>query len=329
MNSDLGLNEFESESNGYIPEEFENIFENQFHNFPFENTSSNSNEEEIRIIKNTSIYDENNFIEQIEQIFNKMNADECSNNLIDNIIEKNNSDKNFENNFNFRKQTIELEENEEKKLYFKTKKQKKRGRKTKTNNSKRKIHTKIDDDNILTKIQVHFLTFLINVSNDLIRQYFNVKKINKYFKQINYDDKKNITTEHIAELKSCTIKDILLMKISKKYRKCEEDNNKQVYNFICEEANKNEELSWINYFFNMNYLEFFKNYYFTDEKKDYFSFQDKKINLSEKTELFYDLLEKNENNPEIKKCLKKISERYSKREKQYYPKIFLIDEKKN
>ena len=32
-------------------------------------------------------------------------------------------------------------------------------------------------DNVLTKIQVHFLTYLINVSNDIIEPYFQAKKM--------------------------------------------------------------------------------------------------------------------------------------------------------
>ena len=49
------------------------------------------------------------------------------------------------------------------------------------------------------------------------------------------------------------------MKISPKYKKYGEDYNKEVYNFIYEETNKDKNLDWINNFFDMKYLEISKN----------------------------------------------------------------------
>ena len=113
-----------------------------------------------------------------------------SNNLIDNKIEKNNSNKELEGNFPFIRDTKELKESKESKINkFHTKIYKKRGR-TKLINSKRKTHSKDDRDNILTKIQNHFLTFLINASNDVIKLCFHAKKNNKRFRQIDYNIKK-------------------------------------------------------------------------------------------------------------------------------------------
>ena len=104
----------------------------------------------------------------------------------------NNVDRAFDNVFPFNRPTIELQENEESKIVlFKTKKLKKRGRKKPPNNiynsnkPKRKIHCKTDDDNVLIKLQVHFLTFVINITNDIIDPYFQSKKYDIYFRQIN------------------------------------------------------------------------------------------------------------------------------------------------
>ena len=224
----------------------------------------------------------------------------------------------FDDIFPFINPTIKLQENEDsKQVLFKTKMFKKRGRKkslndiNNSNKPKRKIHCKTDDDNVLIKIQVHFLTFVINVTNDIIEPYFQAKKNNIYFKQINYDDKKNITIEHIKKLKSCSIKDILQMKISPKCCKYGEDYNKNNYDNLIKKINKNESLNWLNYFFNMKYSELFEIY-----KKSNFIIQGKKINLSKKTKSFYDLLEKNKNDQEIQECLKEISERYLNRVRQ-------------
>ena len=224
----------------------------------------------------------------------------------------------FDDIFPFINPTIKLQENEDsKQVLFKTKMFKKRGRKkslndiNNSNKPERKIHCKTDDDNVLIKIQVHFLTFVINVTNDIIEPYFQAKKNNIYFKQINYDDKKNITIGHIKKLKSCSIKDILQMKISPKCCKYGEDYNKNNYDNLIKKINKNESLNWLNYFFNMKYSELFEIY-----KKSNFIIQGKKINLSKKTKSFYDLLEKNKNDQEIQECLKEISERYLNRVRQ-------------
>lgn len=254
----------------------------------------------------------------------KMSTAELSVNII-------NMDKAFNDIFPFIKPILPLEENDNKPIFFKTKKVLKRGRKKSVNvdiNShkpKRKIHCKTDDDNVLIKIQVHFLTFLINITNDVIEPYFQAKKKNIYFRQINYDYKKNITIDHISELKSCAIKDILQKEISPKCRNYGKDYNKNNYDYILEQINKDKELNWINNFFNMNYLELFEKYYYTYNKKNYFYFQDKKINFSKKTKTFYNLLEKNKNDQEIQECFKKISERYLNRPKQQQSqKIFSI-----
>ena len=243
----------------------------------------------------------------------------------------NNVDKAFGDVFPFIKPTIELQENEESKIVlFKTKKHKKRGRKKSPNNiynsnkPKRKIHCKTDDDNVLIKIQVHYLTFVINITNDIINPYFQSKKNDIYFRQINYEDKKNITISHISRLKDCSIKDILQKEITPKCRKYDKDYNKNIYKFILEQIDKDKSLNWINNFFNMNYLELFEKYYYTYDKKSNFIIQDKKINFSRKTKTFYDLLEKNRNDQEIQECLTKISERYLNRVKQQSQKIFSI-----
>ena len=253
-------------------------------------------------------------------IINKMSSTgESSNGKDYNLIQKI-----IDDNFQLKCQNIESKENDKLKSHiFQTIPPKKRGR-TKKIDVIRKIHGKTDDDNVLTKLQTHFLKFLINVCNDIIGPYLKEEKNNKYFRQINYKIKKNITADHINALKSCKIKDIFKMEISKKYREYDKDNNKQVYDFICDKANKNEKLRWIINFFEMNYLDFFENYYYTDKRRNYFSFQNNKINFSEKTKSFYNLLEKNRNNPEIQECLIRISKRYLKRIKQPSQKIFLI-----
>ena len=279
-----GLCEVDSESCDFIPG-----------NLPLEEVYKNLDE-------NSSLAD------IISTIFGRRDTHDDSI-YFDNI---NNVDRAFDNVFPFNNPTIELQENEESKIVlFKTKKLKKRGRKKSPNNiynsnkPKRKIHCKTDDDNVLIKLQVHFLTFVINITNDIIDQ--------------------NITKPHISRLRDCSIKDILQMKITPKCRKYGEDYNKDNYKFILEQIGKDKSLNWINNFFNMNYLDLFEKYYYTFDKKSNFIIQDQKINFSRKSKTFYDLLEKNSDDQEIQKCLIKISESYLDRVKQQSQKIFLIE----
>ena len=65
---------------------------------------------------------------------------------------------------------------------FKTKLGKnKRGKKSERIN--KKVHGAFDRDNILSKIQIHFLNFVIYFLNDCIHKFFKNKRIN--FKKFN------------------------------------------------------------------------------------------------------------------------------------------------
>ena len=161
-----GLDKIINESNESIPEEINIPFENQI-----ENNSYFLNDD----ISPRQIYFN-------DHTFNKFSTPAFSNNTLDNIIEKCESDEVSEGNYPFLKKSIELEENAESKInIFQTKKYKIRGR-IKTNNTNRKNHGKTADDNVLTKIQDHFFKFLIDVSNNIIEPYFQAKKNNECFK---------------------------------------------------------------------------------------------------------------------------------------------------
>ena len=289
-----GLDKFISSSNELNNSKLEEIiitFENKFE----KNSYFFNNDiplEKLYFIESTSI--------------NSNTRDFSNTNSLDNKIEEIKSDKASEKNFSFKNKIIELEENEESKInLFLTKKYKKKGR-IKLNDINRKTHSKMDDDNVLTKIQVDFLKFLIDITNDVIKPYFG-----KYFMPINYSIRKNIKIDHISKLKTSSIKDILQMDISPKYQKYGENFNKKVYDFICQKVNADENLSWIRDFFNI-----------------YFFIGDKKIKFSE-AKPFYYLLEKNKSNSLYQERLIKISERCFIDLKKPCPEIFSIDKSKN
>ena len=243
-----------------------------------------------------------------------------STNIINQIVENNNNiDRVCNNIFYAPKATIELEENEDKNqnpkcVTLNLKKYTKRGRKKEEGKPIRKKHSSMDDDNVLTKIQVHFFTYLINITNDIIKSGFGK---NDDFQQIKYDDKKNIKLDNIKKLKNSKIKDILQMKISSKCRKYDENYNKNNYIKILETISNDTSLNWITDFFHMNYLDLFEKYYNNDN-----SFFGKEINISKETKSFNDLLKKNDD--KMKECLDVISKRYLQDIKPPSPHIFNI-----
>ena len=169
-----------------------------------------------------------------------------------------------------------------KKRLFKIEKNKKRGRKSR---KKKKFHLKSDFDNVLTKIQIHFLNFLINVSNDVLKA--TLTKNNLHFKHINYNFKKQITYEHIKYLKTVPIKVLLEKDISSKYRKYSKDFNSKILQQVIPSS------KWLEEFFNMKYLSLFRIYYNNCKPLKQINFNGKNINLSLNTKSFFNLLKKN------------------------------------
>ena len=78
---------------------------------------------------------------------------------------------------------------------------KKRGRKrTKSKKPNQRMHSAKDDDNILRKIQVHYLSFITNFTNDILRVFIINNNV-PFFKNIDYKLKKTVKHKYIEELK--------------------------------------------------------------------------------------------------------------------------------
>ena len=153
-------------------------------------------------------------------------------------------------------------------------------------------------DNLQTKIQVHFLTFIINISNDAVLAELGDKNIS--FKDISYKIKKEVNYQNCTKLKNSTIKDILENDISEKYKQFKRDFNVNTLNKVYNSSD------WLNKFFNMKYLEMFEIYYSKGKPLKEFIFEGKKITLSKTTKTFYDLLNK-KGNVEIQNKLKETA----------------------
>ena len=181
------------------------------------------------------------------------------------------------------------EDSSQKIINFKTFLKKKRGKKPKENNQKltKKPHGSDDFDNIQRKIQVHFISFLISFSNDLLKHFFG-NKTKYHFKDVKYDLKRVVNHKYVENIKQCKYSDIMQMKISPKNKLFNEDNNKIIFSRITQLS---EELK---NFFDKKYLYIFQKYYLglkLDQKE--LDFEGKKIMLSPKTKGLCHLLEKN------------------------------------
>lgn len=173
--------------------------------------------------------------------------------------------------------------------YFETNKKKERGRQRKEETKTKKIisHDKYSFDNLLTKIQAHFLTFVIDLSNEALKTEFG-SNTPYNFKYITYGIKKKINFDYLDKIKNTSIKDILQMKISTKFKTFDEDINKQTLKKIKGQSN------WLDEFFNMKYMEAFKYYYNNREAPlEKVEFKAKIIDLSNsKIKSIYNLLKK-------------------------------------
>ena len=165
----------------------------------------------------------------------------------------------------------------------KIEKKTKRGKQS-TTKSKKGIHDNTKLDNLIRKIQVHFLTFLVSFCSDAFKKEF--KFSNESFKNINYGNKTTVNFDYIFRLKNLCVKDLLKMKISKKFKR---------YNgFYNEELLERIEYSsqWLSKLFEMNYLKLFSYYYNEGRPLDKIVFENEEIILSKETKSFYYLLEK-------------------------------------
>ena len=149
----------------------------------------------------------------------------------------------------------------------------------------KKSDTTLDFNNLLTKIQVHYITFIINLANDALITEFG-KNCKYSFKQIAI--KRKISNEYFNTFKSTKIENILQMKISDKYAYIPENCNIITFKEVCKSP-------WLINFFKMKYLDLFNIYYNNEQCISKITFENKDIFFSKKTKTFYDLLKSKKN----------------------------------
>ena len=151
------------------------------------------------------------------------------------------------------------------------------GRKRKNPKKKgEKLHDKYSFDNILVKVNTHFLNFLIIFINEVLRNC----NIDKKFYNINYQDKKSIAKKNFHIIKNETIANLLILKNDRKYK--DYYHNKQLYFKISENSNN----KIFNNILTKRYIDIFKSIYFNNKKN--LIYEGMKLNLSQTFDHFFE-----------------------------------------
>jgi len=182
----------------------------------------------------------------------------------------------------------------------------------------KKEHTKVSQDNIITKVQTHYISFIISLANDIILNSIGKNK-DLIFKDIDYNIKKKAKSEYIEILKDLCVKDILKKPVSSKFRSTDINSNKEIYDKIIKINNNLTEV--IIEYFNLNYLVLFEKYINKCKPLNKINIKGKNIYFSEKTKSFYYLLKKNKTiKKEIIECTTRIY--FNDKNQNEYNKLF-------
>ena len=237
-------------------------------NSPEQKYESELNSSEHKSIRDSNISIKNNFDNNIEQ----NNLTKSINNILEN-------EEGFSGDINIFLKETQITNSSP------NKNNRKRGREKSLNSNKKFIHNSLFPDNLLAKIQIHFFSFLIDISNDALFTELG-HDINYSFKEINYYLKRKINYDYFINLFNYNIRNILQMDISSKYRNFNRNHNAETVNQVCRLS------PWLDKFFNTSYLTMFKYYYNRKMPLNGISFEGKYIKFSYKTKTFYDLLVK-------------------------------------
>lgn len=128
-------------------------------------------------------------------------------------------------------------------------------------NEKKRKRRKYQRDNILIKIQCHYMTFIIKFVNNVL-DFLDVDK-NDRFKDIQHSFKKDIKKDQFNSLKTAKLHEIITQAISKKNKnnniKPDEHYNINLY----KKLSKNEIIKNL---LNENYLNLFQKVYYKSER---------------------------------------------------------------
>ena len=285
------------ELNNIFEKEDQNVLFNDKNNIPFP-----LNNKDLLLSKNSN---ENFFLNEFIKIMEDSKSDSTKPQITEDesteslyFIKNSKIQKNeFQSTLNTSKNiSLTTESIFSKKINFKTVLHHKRGRKSigkvKRRILPKKYHGSGDFDNVQRKIQVNFITFLINLANDAIKSILG-KNSKYFFKDVKYGLKKIVNHKYVENLKKSKYSDIIQMKISLKNRRLGENSNKDTFLEICKISPELQK------FFDKNYLYIFQKYYYgMNNNENIIDFDGLKVELSPLTKGFLNLLKKNEGRKE-------------------------------
>ena len=172
--------------------------------------------------------------------------------------------------------------------------------------TERTFHDKNSWDNILRKVQVRILNFIISYANAILKE-FNYED---QFFNLNYVFKNNVNKEFFESLKSSTLSDIVCNNISSKYTTKDINTNIKLYEKI-------KENSLLKKIFDEKFLVLFDCYYKNKKRISLEKYGSKKeICLPEEVKTYRDLTSEYFNNKEyIKNINNCICHNYFKNDK--------------
>ena len=164
------------------------------------------------------------------------------------------------------------------------------------------IHDKFMNDNILSKLQVHYFSFIIEYANAVIAKF----GYEEFFIKIDSKYKKIVNKKNISFLKGINIGYILSLDISRRFKNKNKEHNRILYDKVIENP-------IIKDLFSENYLTLFKNIYYENKKQ--INFKNNDLNdiimlTGKKIKTYDDLLAKiksSYNNEESRKYIKKLN----------------------
>ena len=164
---------------------------------------------------------------------------------------------------------------------------KRRGKQVELNakRSKKEMHSSISEDNILTKIQTHFLNFIIFFLNDCVYNYYKNRKIK--FIKFAHEIKAKVSSKYLNKMKNSTIYDLLTeIEISSKFTRHNKNNNEKNAKIL-------NEIPWFKKIFELKFLDLFQYYHNENRQLNKIFLFEREITLTNDTKSYYFLLEKN------------------------------------
>ena len=164
---------------------------------------------------------------------------------------------------------------------------KRRGKQVELNakRSKKEMHSSISEDNILTKIQTHFLNFIIFFLNDCVYNYYKNRKIK--FIKFAHEIKAKVSSKYLNKMKNSTIYDLLTeIEISSKFKRHNKNNNEKNAKIL-------NKIPWFKKIFELKFLDLFQYYHNENKQLNKIFLFEREITLTKDTKSYYFLLEKN------------------------------------